>query len=259
MILDDIAAATRIRVADEKNICPLGEMKKLAYDTADTDYAFYRALKRDGISLICEVKKASPSRGVIAGHFPYVDIAKDYESSGADCISVLTEPKWFLGSNDIFTEIRKHLTLPMLRKDFTVDEYQIYQAKAMGADAVLLICALTDDDTLKRHLDICKELKLSALVETHDETEIHMAASAGAKIIGINNRCLYTFSEDISNTERLKALIPEGTVLVSESGIKSIEDAIRLADTGADALLIGEALMRSGDKGAFINGIKKRT
>lgn len=258
MILDDIAAATRIRVAAEKEKCPIDEMKKIAYDSPDTDYSFYKALKKSGVSLICEVKKASPSKGIIAEHFPYTCIALEYERSGADCISVLTEPKWFLGSNEIFTEIRRHVTIPMLRKDFTVDEYQIYQAKAMGADAVLLICALSDEDTLKRHLSICRELKLSALVETHDKSEIHMAQAAGAKIIGINNRCLYTFSEDISNTERLKGLIPDDVLFVSESGIKTIEDAKKLADAGADALLIGEALMRSTDKGAFINGIKER-
>lgn len=256
MILDDIAAATLIRVAAEKEKCPLNEIKKLAYDSPYTDYSFYKALKRDGISLICEVKKASPSKGIIAEHFPYIDIAKDYEKSGADCISVLTEPKWFLGSNEIFTEIRGNVSIPMLRKDFTVDEYQIYQAKAMGADAVLLICALSDTDTLKRYLDICRELKLSALVETHDKQEIHMAVSAGAKIIGVNNRNLYTFSEDINNTEKLRSLIPDDAVFVSESGIKTIEDAKKLISTGADTLLIGEALMRSTDKGAFINGVK---
>lgn len=256
MILDDIAAATRIRVDKDISAISLSEMKKLAADADDSNFAFKKALEKKGISLICEVKKASPSKGIIAEHFPYTDIAGDYEDSGADCISVLTEPQWFLGSDDIFRQIRKTVSIPMLRKDFTIDEYQIYQAKAMGADAVLLICALLDTNTLKRYLDICKKLTLSALVETHDAGEIRSAVEAGADIIGVNNRNLYTFSEDITNTGRLRSLIPENVIFVSESGIKTIADAKSLIEEGADALLIGEALMRSSDKGGFIREIK---
>ena len=256
MILDDIAISTRKRVDKDIAKISLAQMKELALSSPDTDFAFKKALQKNGISLICEVKKASPSKGVIAEDFPYIDIAREYETAGADCISVLTEPEWFLGSDDIFREIRKNVSLPMLRKDFTIDEYQIYQAKAMGADAVLLICALLDTDTLKRYLDICNSLKLSALVETHDENEIESAIAAGAEIIGVNNRNLHNFSEDISNTGKLRKLIPDNVIFVSESGIKTQEDALTLVKEGADALLIGEALMRSKDKGDFINEIK---
>lgn len=256
MILDDIAAATRKRVDNDISRVSLNEIKELAANSPDSNFAFKKALMGNGISLICEVKKASPSKGVIAEHFPYTDIAKDYELSGADCISVLTEPQWFLGSDEIFKEIRKTVSIPMLRKDFTIDEYQIYQAKAMGADAVLLICALLDDDTLKRYMDICNSLTLSALVETHDASEIKSAVNAGAEIIGVNNRNLYNFSEDITNTSKLRNLIPDDVIFVSESGIKTPEDAFTLIHEGADALLIGEALMRSSNKGGFISEIK---
>ncbi len=256
MILDDIAAATRKRV--DRDICKisLSEMKKLAENAPDSNFSFKKALQKNDVSLICEVKKASPSKGVIAEHFPYIDIAKDYEASGADCISVLTEPQWFLGSDEIFKEIRSNVSVPMLRKDFTIDEYQIYQAKAMGADAVLLICALLDTDTLRKYINICNSLSLSALVETHDAGEIKSAIAAGAEIIGVNNRNLYNFSEDISNTAKLRSLIPDNVIFVSESGIKTSYDAKSLIQEGADALLIGEALMRSNNKGDFINEIK---
>lgn len=256
MILNDIAASTRKRVDNDIRKVSLKEMKELASNVPDSNFAFKKALSGKGISLICEVKKASPSKGIIAEHFPYIDIAKEYAASGADCISVLTEPQWFMGSDKIFEEIRKNVSVPMIRKDFTIDEYQIYQAKAMGADAVLLICALLDTDTLKRYLDICNSLTLSALVETHDAAEIKSAVDAGAEIIGVNNRNLHNFSEDITNTSKLRSLIPDNAIFVSESGIKTPSDAFTLIQDGADALLIGEALMRSANKGDFINEIK---
>lgn len=209
---------------------------------------FYDALKKDDLSFICEVKKASPSKGVIARDFPYLDIARDYEAAGADCISCLTEPKWFLGSDDIFREIRAAVSTPMLRKDFTVSDYQLYQSRLMGADCVLLICALLDTKTLAQYLAVCDELGLSALVETHDADEIRSAVAAGAKIIGVNNRNLKDFSVDFSNAARLRDRIPPEAVYVAESGVQSTQDVAALRSIGADAVLIGETLMRAPDK-----------
>ena len=214
--------------------------------------AFEAALKKPGLSFICEVKRASPSKGLIAPEFPYLDIAKEYERAGADAVSCLTEPKWFLGSDKIFTDIRRKISTPMIRKDFTVDEYQIYQAKVMGADAVLLICAILDTKTLARYLALCDSLGLAALVEAHDEAEIRSAVSAGAKIIGVNNRNLKDFSVDFSNAARLRDLIPDECVYVAESGVSKPEDAAALGKIGADAVLMGEALMRAKDKAALL-------
>lgn len=211
-----------------------------------------QALRKDGLSFICEVKKASPSKGVISEDFPYLDIAREYEQAGADCISCLTEPKWFQGSNQIFTDIRDQVSTPMIRKDFTVDEYQIYQAKRMGADAVLLICAILDTPTIARYLGICEELGMSALVEAHDEKEIQSAVDAGAKIIGVNNRNLKDFSVDFSNAARLRDLIPADCLYVAESGVKTPEDVAALRKIGADAVLMGEVLMRAADKSALL-------
>ena len=219
-------------------------------------YRFGQALKKPGISVISEIKKASPSKGIISEDFPYLDIAGAYERAGADCISCLTEPKWFKGSDDIFAQVRAYTSLPMIRKDFVIDEYQIYQAKLLGADAVLLICALLDTETIARYLDICRELKMDALVETHDESEIESALKAGAKIIGVNNRNLKDFSVNFDNAMRLREMIPEDRVYVAESGVKSIEDAETVKQTGADAVLIGEALMRTDDRAGFINAFK---
>ena len=220
-------------------------------------YRFGQALKKPGISVISEIKKASPSKGIISEDFPYLDIAGAYERAGADCISCLTEPKWFKGSDDIFAQVRAYTSLPMIRKDFVIDEYQIYQAKLLGADAVLLICALLDTETIARYLDICRELKMDALVETHDESEIESALKAGAKIIGVNNRNLKDFSVNFDNAMRLREMIPEDRVYVAESGVQSIEDAAAIKQTGADAVLIGEALMRTDDRAGFINAFKQ--
>ena len=187
---------------------------------------------------------------MIAPDFPYVEIAQDYEKAGADCISCLTEPKWFLGSDQIFTDIRAAVSIPMLRKDFVVDEYQLYQARLMGADCVLLICAILDKDTIKQYLDICDKLGLSALVEAHDEAEIASAIAAGARMIGVNNRNLKDFSVDTENSRRLRELVPRSTLFVSESGVQTAEDIWRLRAAGVDAALVGETLMRSADKTA---------
>ena len=220
-------------------------------------FKFENTLKKEGLSFICEVKKASPSKGIIDPEFRYLDIAREYEAAGADCISCLTEPKWFLGSDDIFRDIRAAVNTPMIRKDFTVDEYQIYQAKLMGADAVLLICALLNEAELKKYLRICDELGLSALTETHDEEELKKAVSCGARLIGVNNRNLKTFEVDTENSRRLKEIAPEDVTFVSESGIRGIEDIPPLKAAGVDAVLIGEALMRAKDKAKLLEAMRR--
>ena len=250
-ILNTIADYAKIRVARDKKEISLEELKErcksLPAFLHTPGYDFETALRRPGVSFICEVKKASPSKGLISEDFPYIDIAKEYESAGADCVSCLTEPKWFLGSNEIFKEVRSAITLPMIRKDFTIDEYQIYQARLMGANAVLLICSLLDEKTVARYLEICVELGLTAIVETHDEAEIEEALSCGAQIIGVNNRNLRDFSVDLGNSGRLRSLVPDDIIFVAESGIKTPQDVKRLAEIGVNAVLVGETLMRSGN------------
>ncbi|MCE5343211.1 MAG: indole-3-glycerol phosphate synthase TrpC, partial [Eubacteriales bacterium] len=228
MILNELAAHAAERVALAMASVGFGEMRSEALLLPRGDFRFERALKTDRMALICEVKKASPSRGIISEAFPYCDIAREYEAAGADCVSCLTEPKWFLGSDRIFSDIRAEITLPMLRKDFTVDAYQIYEAKRMGADAVLLICTLLDTRTVARYLTVCDELGLSALVETHDEAEIRSAVSAGARLIGVNNRNLKDFTVDFTHAGRLRALIPASAVFVAESGVRTPADAAAL-------------------------------
>ena len=257
-ILDTIAAHARERVAADREKLPLEELKELALQGGPAwGAAVEDALKRPGMSFICEVKKASPSKGLIAPDFPYLDIARDYERAGADCISCLTEPKWFLGSDQIFGDIRRAVSIPMLRKDFTVDEYQIYQAKVLGANAVLLICALLDTKTIAQYLALCQELGLAALVETHDRAEITSAVSAGAKIIGVNNRNLKDFSVDFTNAARLRELIPQSAVYVAESGVTGHEDVAAMRAIGADAALMGEVLMRARDKAALLSAMRE--
>ena len=249
MILDEIAADTRKRVAAEKEQISLEEMKRQAeVMSADTGFPFEQALRAEGIQFICEVKKASPSKGVIAEEFPYLDIAKDYERAGAAAISVLTEPHYFKGSNAYLKEIAETVKIPVLRKDFTVDPYMIYQAKVLGASAVLLICAILSDEELSEYHKIADSLGLSALVEAHDEAEVSRALACGARIIGVNNRDLRDFKVDITNSVRLRKLVPEEIVFVSESGMKTPEDIAVLRGNGTDAVLIGEVLMRSADK-----------
>ncbi len=257
-ILDTIAAYAKERVAADKEENSLDVIKERAFHSgAGNGQRFADALSKPGISFICEVKKASPSKGVIAESFPYLDIAKEYENAGADAISCLTEPKWFLGSDKIFSSIREAVAVPMLRKDFTVDEYQIYQAKLLGADAVLLICALLDTKTIERYLNICSGLGLAALVEAHDENELASAVSAGAGIIGVNNRNLKDFSVDFSNAARLRELIPPDVIYVAESGVSKYEDITKLKNIGADAALVGEMLMRAKDKAAVLSEMRE--
>ena len=257
-ILDTIADYARQRVAADKETTSLDVMRELAQQGgAANGAAFEQALRKPGMSFICEVKKASPSKGVISPDFPYLQIAKEYEAAGADCISCLTEPKWFLGSDFIFRGIRQTVATPMLRKDFTVDEYQIYQAKVLGANAVLLICALLDTKTIARYLELCGRLGLAALVEAHDASEIASAVAAGAVIIGVNNRNLKDFSVDFSNAARLRDQIPPEVLYVAESGVTGPEDAAVLKAIGADAALVGETLMRSKDKTAMLAALRE--
>lgn len=257
-ILDTIAAHARERVAADSAETPLELLREQCRQRGPADGArFEAALRKPGLGFICEIKKASPSKGVIAEDFPYLDIAREYEAAGADCVSCLTEPRWFQGSDRIFREIREAISLPMLRKDFTVDAYQLYQARLMGANAVLLICALLDTGTIASYLELCGELGLAALVEAHNEEEIRSAVAAGAGMIGVNNRNLKDFSVDFSNARRLRDLVPPGCVYVAESGVSSAEDVAALRGIGADGVLIGELLMRSGDKRAALRALRE--
>ncbi len=257
-ILQTIAAHARTRVAADRAKISLEELKALCQEAGPGQgEQFVSALNRPGLSFLCEIKKASPSKGLISPDFPYLDIARAYEAAGADGVSCLTEPKWFLGSDDIFRQVRRTISLPMLRKDFTVDEYQIYQARLMGANAVLLIISLLDGETLKGYLDLCRSLGLAALVETHDGQEVDAALNAGAEIIGVNNRNLKDFSVDFSNAARLRDRIPPGVLYVAESGLTGPEGAAALKRLGADAALVGEALMRAPDKGAMLASLRR--
>ena len=257
MILEEIAARTVQRVAEEKAAVPLSEMKKRAEAMdANTGFPFRKALSGDEISFICEVKRASPSKGLIAPDFPYLDIARDYERAGASAISCLTEPFWFKGRDEYLAEISNAVKIPVLRKDFTVDEYMIYQAKTLGASAVLLICSILSKKQLSEYLGIAHSLGLSALVEAHDEDEVRTALSAGAGIIGVNNRDLRTFTVDINNSARLRKLVPPEVLFVSESGIKTAADIEALRSNGTNAVLIGETLMRSPDKKAALDELR---
>ena len=248
-ILDTLADAARARVEENKKKKPMEVLKKEAESlAADTGFPFEKALEAPGISVICEVKKASPSKGLIAVDFPYLEIARQYERAGASAISVLTEPEYFLGSDGYLQEIAEDVSIPVLRKDFTVDEYQIYEAKLLGASAVLLICAILSEEELGQFLKIAHSLGLSALVEAHDEQEVEMALRAEASIIGVNNRDLKTFTVDINNSARYRKMVPKEVAFVSESGIKTAEDIAKLLKNGTDAVLIGETLMRSENK-----------
>lgn len=256
-ILDTIAEYAKIRVASAKEQMPLDEIKRQALSfNCNTCFPFEKALREGDISFICECKKASPSKGLIAQDFPYLTIAKDYEAAGASCISVLTEPKWFLGRDQYLKEIAQTVSIPCIRKDFTVDEYMIYEAKLLNASAVLLICALLSEETLKHYISICDSLGLSALVEAHDEEEIHSAIRAGARIIGVNNRNLKDFTVDVHNSERLRKLVPESILFVAESGIRTAADIDVLRRANVNAVLIGETLMRAPDKKAMLDKLR---
>jgi indole-3-glycerol phosphate synthase len=256
-ILDTIAGYARQRTEAAKKAVPVSEIKRKALSlNCNTGFPFETALKKADIAFICECKKASPSKGLIAPDFNCAGIAREYEAAGASCISVLTEPKWFLGSDDYLREAAGAVSVPLLRKDFTVDEYMIYEAKLLGASAVLLICALLDENTLKSYIETCHGLGLSALVEAHDEAELASALKAGSRIIGVNNRNLKDFKVDISNSVRLRKLVPDSVIFVAESGIETAQDINVLRKAKVDAVLIGETLMRAEDKKAKLNSLR---
>ena len=245
MILDKIVEKTKERYADK--IDKLEEIKTLASRRAILNpNFFYDAIAKDGISFICELKKASPSKGIIKKNFNYLEIAKEYNKC-ADVISCLTEPYFFLGSDEYLTNVKMNVNIPILRKDFILYEYQIYEAKAIGADAILLIVAILDRDTLAKYIDIAHSIGLGCLVEAHDLDEINIAISAGAKVLGVNNRNLKDFTVDMSNSINLRNKAPKDILFVSESGIKTRSDIKKLEDNNIDAVLIGETLMRSND------------
>jgi len=252
-ILQEIATRTRERVEARKKILSLQELMQRAHSSGYTgDFPFEKALRSEDIAFICEIKRASPSKGMIAEAFPYLDIAKDYEAAGAAAISVLTVPHYFKGDDRYLREIADTVAIPLLRKDFTVDSYMIYEAKVLGASAILLICAILDQVTLAEYIGIAHSLGLSALVEVHDEDELKMALCAGVRIIGVNNRDLKTFTVDPGISLRLRKLMPGGIIFVSESGIRTAEDVEILRQNGVDAVLVGETLMRSLDKKATL-------
>ena len=277
-ILDEIADKTRERIASEKVRMPFASVREIAEakaaeaasrnatrvtsegvaaEAAIELPAFELALATPGFSFICEVKKASPSKGVIAEEFDPLAIAMEYEEAGADAISCLTEPCWFMGSDEYLDAITDQIDIPVLKKDFTVDEYMVYQAKAFGASAVLLICAILDDAQLEAYGQLASELGMSSLVEAHDTAELERALSSGARIVGVNNRNLHDFSVDVSNAGNLREMVPEDVVFVSESGVRTPDDVRSMAAYGADAALIGEALMRADDKGALLASMRR--
>ncbi|MBQ3937351.1 MAG: indole-3-glycerol phosphate synthase TrpC [Ruminococcus sp.] len=258
-ILEILAQSARERVEAAKKSLSPEQIKQQAFALEKGSFEFETALGKGGISFICECKKASPSKGIISPDFPYLDIARQYQSAGADCISVLTEPTKFLGSSRYLEQIAQAVTIPCLRKDFTVDEYMIYEAKLLGAKAVLLICSILTPQQLEEYLDICTQLGLSALVEAHDESEVKLAVSAGARIIGVNNRNLADFSVDTGNSRRLRELVPDDVLFVSESGVKDRADVALLEDAGVDAVLIGEALMRADNIAQKLHSLRGET
>ena len=276
MILDTLAQATKKRIDGQKQLKSLEALKQELSEKAERGelvlpdkeksfeenfnnpslYRFEKNLKGKGIHIIAEVKKASPSKGLIDPNFDYMKVARDYEMAGVDCVSCLTEPDYFKGSDEIFMEIRRTLKTPMIRKDFTVDEYMIYQAKLMGADCILLICAILDDEALMSYYKLADSLGLSVLVETHDEEEMERALKIGARMIGVNNRNLKDFTVDIGNSIRLRKMVPENVIFVAESGIKTREDIKELEDCGTNGVLIGETFMRAADKAKELKLLK---
>jgi len=276
-ILQKLADHARTRTEEAKKNIPLQQMREEAERLAAEDtspFRFEKALSGPDISFICEIKQASPSKGQIwtpapgdtctsdctsdrhLFKFPYLEIAREYEAAGAECISVLTEPKWFKGEGEFLRRITQEVSTPCIRKDFTVDEYMIYEAKVLGASAVLLICSILDEDTLSSYIRIADSLGLSSLVEAHDSEEIRMAADAGARMIGVNNRNLKDFTVDVTNSGRLRSLVPEGVLFVAESGIRTAQDVQLLSEIGTDACLVGETLMRAEDKSAMLRELR---
>ncbi len=256
MILTKLADSTRDRVEREKKQIQLEMVKKQALAMKRGDFSFEKVIAEGDISFICEVKRASPSKGMLVEEFPYVQIAKDYEEAGADRISVLTEPDYFKGDKQYLKEISENVTVPLIRKDFIIDEYMIYDAKIHGASCVLLICSLLDKETMEKYIEICDNLGMSALVEAHDEEEIQKAVEAGARMIGVNNRDLKTFTVDIGNSERLRKLVPDNILFIAESGIKTNADINRLRKAKVNGVLIGETFMKAENKKEMLQKLR---
>lgn len=256
-ILKEIAAYAVKRVQQAESKIPLEVIKEQALALPGKEFVFEHALRKPELSFICECKKASPSKGIIAEDFPYLKIAQEYEQAGADCISILTEPKYFLGDDSYLQEIAQAVSVPCLRKDFVVSPYMLYEARVLGAAAVLLICSLLTEKELSEYLEICDSLGMSALVEVHNAAEISMAIHAGARIIGVNNRNLSDFSVDMANSSRLRELVPPEILFVAESGIKTAADVQALREIGADAVLIGELLMRAENRNAMLTELRR--
>lgn len=256
MILTKLADSTRDRVEREKKQIQLEMVKKQALAMKKGDFSFEKVIAEGDISFICEVKRASPSKGMLVEEFPYVQIAKDYEEAGASCISVLTEPDYFKGDKQYLKEISENVTVPLIRKDFIIDEYMIYDAKIHGASCVLLICSLLDKETMEKYIEICDNLGMSALVEAHDEEEIQKAVEAGARMIGVNNRDLKTFTVDIGNSERLRKLVPDNILFIAESGIKTNADINRLRKAKVNGVLIGETFMKAENKKEMLQKLR---
>ena len=248
-ILEKIVKKRIEHINRKKATLPLEKLIKKTEEVPNAkDFIFEKALSKKDMSFICEIKHASPSKGIIVKEFPYLDIAREYESAKADAISVLTEPDFFLGSDSYLDEISNAVNTPLLRKDFIIDEYMIYEAKLLGANAILLIAAILEKETLAKYLSIAHELGLSVLVEAHTEKEVEKSLLSGANIIGVNNRNLKTFEVDLQISEKLRKIVPKDKLFVAESGIKTHDDIKILKDIGVDAVLIGETLMRASDK-----------
>ncbi len=245
-ILTEIAEKVRAKVEEQKRRLPLSQLKSLA-GSAPEQRGLAAALSRPGINIIAEIKRASPSAGLLSEHFEPAAIARMYAGGGAAAISVLTEQDYFLGSLDHLLEARRAVDLPALRKDFILDDYQIYESRAGGADAILLIVALLDRHKLAHLIELAGELGLEALVEVHTASELETALQAGAQIVGVNNRDLRDFKVSLNVSLELARLMPENIIKVSESGIKSLRDIVRLRRAGFDGFLIGEQLMRASD------------
>ena len=257
MILDDIVESTRVRVEKAKEKLSLDSLITLTKDIKANDlFPFEKALKSSDVSFICEVKKASPSKGIIADDFSYIKIAKEYEEAGASCISVLTEPDYFLGQDRYLSEIKDNVNIPILRKDFIIDEYQIYESKLLGADCILLICSILTREQLIYYLELCDKLQISALVEAHNEEEVKLAVLVGARMIGVNNRNLKDFSVNMANSLALRELVPRDILFISESGIKTPEDILLCKRANVNGVLFGETLMKSGDKRKMLEDLK---
>jgi indole-3-glycerol phosphate synthase len=255
-ILSTICEYALVRVQEREKVVPLTELKRQALSQKQGNYAFENALKGSGLSLICEVKKASPSKGVIDEKFDYLSIASDYEHGGADCISCLTEPKWFLGSDKIFEDIRAQVKIPMLRKDFILTEYQVYESKLLGANAILIIMSALEYGMAKELFELAEVLGMSALFECRTEGQIELAQSMGGRVIGVNNRNLKDFSVDLNKAATLRAMVDKNCIFVSESGISSLEDLKAQKAMGADACLVGEFCMRAKDRKLLVAQMK---